>query len=498
MRKKSGIFDLVHKELKRDLQEKKIIFGLFCVFCVSFFVLGVFFISKLALTGYVGYVDSKGGYVTELEVTDKWGTEHWSGIYGLALRVSGFTEQLYEDFDSGTIGRMDVFFDCLDSSAIGGVEVYASTSSNVNFDNLEPASVGDIDSYIGCFGKVDCADNTFTSEMSIMLGTRNVTGIPSTFTYKYGGYNDVFDVGVMTDGNDFVYVTHISSIQDSFNPDKLVNFQMLLPIPFNTTERYYFYTDPYDTCPGGSGVGENIDSILSGYVFDVFSNPLSNVSVNVAGYSVLSDENGFYNLSFTVMEGVYNVIVSNDGYDTYFSNVSVSFSNYSIEKNVTMSVETPSVGGEIINPYVFGYVKSGSGSVLPDVEVILGNETSYTDNDGFYSLSPSLSVQGHPIVASKTNYNNYYAVLNFTTESVFVNHNITMSEASVNYGPYLTGPYSENNDNDGDYDEPPVEIIERGDDYWISTKEINKEVRENTFIEETIGIYNFKGNNLLV
>ncbi|MFA5764473.1 MAG: DUF87 domain-containing protein, partial [archaeon] len=34
------------------------------------------------------------------------------------------------------------------------------------------------------------------------------------------------------------------------------------------------------------------------------------------------------------------------------------------------------------------------------------------------------------------------------------------------------------------------------EDYWLSTKEIIKEIRQNTFVEDTIGIYNFKTANM--
>ena len=42
-----------------------------------------------------------------------------------------------------------------------------------------------------------------------------------------------------------------------------------------------------------------------------------------------------------------------------------------------------------------------------------------------------------------------------------------------------------------------IEEIQRtGEDYWVSTKEIFKEIRQNTFVEDTIGVYNFKLENM--
>jgi len=58
-------------------------------------------------------------------------------------------------------------------------------------------------------------------------------------------------------------------------------------------------------------------------------------------------------------------------------------------------------------------------------------------------------------------------------------------------GPYSTGPYTESS-------QAAAAAQKRGDDYWISSKEIKKEVRQNTFVEEVIGIYNFVGTMNLV
>jgi hypothetical protein len=113
------------------------------------------------MTGYSTYVSSRAGYITELTLTQKFPTTYWSGVYGLALRVSGFNEVFFKDF-SGNILRQDLFFDCLQQDAPGGIEIYASTSPNVMFDFLEPAPISMIDSFLGCSDRYDCASNTFT------------------------------------------------------------------------------------------------------------------------------------------------------------------------------------------------------------------------------------------------------------------------------------------------------------------------------------------------
>jgi len=74
-----------------------------------------------------------------------------------------------------------------------------------------------------------------------------------------------------------------------------------------------------------------------------------------------------------------------------------------------------------------------------------------------------------------------------------------MSPANLNIFP--TGPYPDDNVDDelGDETEKAKEIAEElGQDFWVSTSEINKQVRENTFVEEAISIYNFKDSNMQV
>ena len=63
-----------------------------------------------------------------------------------------------------------------------------------------------------------------------------------------------------------------------------------------------------------------------------------------------------------------------------------------------------------------------------------------------------------------------------------------------NNNPYLTGPYDEE---PGQQIQKILEEVQKtGEDYWISTKDIFKEIRQNTFVEDTIGIYNFKTANM--
>jgi len=239
----------------------------------------------LELTGYAASLSSKAGYITKMTVHGTKSVQTWGGMYGLVLRVPGFTQQLYENIDAGGIERADVFFDCIQYDTQGGPEVYASTSSSliISVATITPGTPEMADSFISCSGEVFCANETFTKNMSIFVGSSEINGIPSVHTYKYNGENEIFEIGILNISGNLAFVSRINdTIQQGFNPDVLVNYQMLLPTPENTTQTYYFYKDPNDVCPSG-GIGNSINATIYGYVFDSSNTPVENATITIAG-----------------------------------------------------------------------------------------------------------------------------------------------------------------------------------------------------------------------
>ncbi len=494
--------EIFNKELKKEKRDNAVYYFLFSLSLISLFLF-LFIISLhiLEWTGYSTALTSKAGYITEVNITSSIPVNIWGGVYGLVLRVPDFTQQISESVDSGGIERVDIFFDCIQYDAQGGPEVYASTNSSLTISaaTVSPATPEMVDQFINCSNEVFCANNTFTRNMSIFIGSTEITGIPSTYTYKFNGENEIFDIGILNISGQLAFVSHINeSIHQGFNPDVLVNYQMLLPTPANTTQTYYFYADPNDECPSG-GIGNSINATIYGYVSDGSGNSVENATITVAGYSALSDSSGFYNLSTLVLEGTYNIIAQKLGFDPSIGNVSVNFSSYVIQKNMTLKAETPAQESETLTPLVFGKVTDTSGSALSGVNVSLGNSTVVTNTSGEYSFRPLVSVGTYPIIAIKQNYDNYYANLNFTLSTSSVNHNITMSPSNLNN--YPTGPYTQYglDDQEGDNTKKAKEEAQNlGQDFWISTSEINKQVRENTFVDEEISIYNFRNTAMQV
>ncbi len=481
-------------ELKKRRKEEKIEFLLLSFALFSTLTITILFITTIISTGFSTYIPARAGYITELNVSMKFPTFYWHGLYGLALRVPGYTEMPFEDMVSGEITSTGIFFDCIQHDAQGGNEVYASTSPIINFDFLQPANISHVDKFTGCSKAIDCASNTFTDRMWIMVGERNISNIPSTNTYRWDGENTIFKIGVLNDSVNLVYVTQIEDLQKGYGKDKMVNFQMLLPVPPSSTIRYYFFTDPYDKCPEG-GLGEVISTRIHGYVTNTSGSLLENITIVIAGVNTTTGEEGAYNISLSLTPGNHNLIAYGKGYDDFISNVTVNSSNYFIYKNITMREETPSTENAIY-PTVWGYVRDILDVPLKETTIYLAGELTTTDEYGYYSLTPQILPQNYPIIATHIGYNNYYEVLSFYSDTTSISHNITMTLMNLGQtsNPYETGPYT---DEPGeDMQAIMDEIVEQGEDYWISTKEIFKEIRQNTFVEDTIGIYNFKTSNM--
>ncbi|PIN89791.1 hypothetical protein COU60_02760, partial [Candidatus Pacearchaeota archaeon CG10_big_fil_rev_8_21_14_0_10_34_76] len=442
-----------------------------------------FFMDFFDMTGYATYIEAGGGSVTGIDITQKFPAEQWAGIYGFALRVPGIEEQFYSDVESGTISRSDVFFSCINPEAVGGPELFSSTSPSLDFSDVEPADVSAVDSLINCTGYIYCANNTFTENMTIYIGDTIVENIPSTYTYKYDGSNEIFDIGIVNVSGKLAFVSHITSdFQKGYNPNVTVNYQMLLPTPESSTTRHYFFADPNDECPGG-GIGSSFNATAYGYIFDNSGNAIENATINVAGYSTDSNVSGDYNLSFLVMSGTYNLVVQKSGFFPGFAEIDVNFTNSVIEQNITLY---PEVSDNVINPIVNGTVRDSAGSAISSAIIVLGDNSTTSDSSGSYSFTPSVIVGEQPIISFKQGYDNYYYLLNFSQNTSAVEHNIVMLEADN----FATGPYTD------EYQQAKQEAEEAGIDYWISTQNIKKEVRVNTFIEEEIKLFNFKSSDV--
>ena len=61
------------------------------------------------MTGYVSYATGQAGYISELQVDIERQTVYWHGLYGLAWRVPGYTDQLLETLYAGQLSSSGLF-----------------------------------------------------------------------------------------------------------------------------------------------------------------------------------------------------------------------------------------------------------------------------------------------------------------------------------------------------------------------------------------------------
>jgi hypothetical protein len=267
---------------------------------------------------------------------------------------------------------------------------------------------------------------------------------------------------------------------------------MLIPTPEETLLTYYFFTDPNDKCPEGGGIGSTVLAEVSGYVKNILGNPVENASVTFVGVTQNTSASGYYNFSTILVLGEYSIITQEELYKDNFSYVNISFENYAVQKNITLTPKAQGVS-EIIIPHIQGYILDSNNLPIFEAQVAISGAATQTDISGYYSLYPSVTTQNHSLISTMEGYNNNYSIIDFSTSPTDVYVNLTLTEALpiMEQMRFQTGPYTQEN-----------KIIEEakknGEDSWISTKEITKEVRKNTFVEEYIEIYSFKESMSLV
>lgn len=301
---------------------------------------------------YVGWATSiagEGGNIYELLIDVRTPAYLWTGVYGVAVRVLGYTNLQYEDLDGGGMYDINLLFNCLEPNI--NHEVYASTKlpSLIDFSTLVAADPAEVDAYLNIsqydgVSQLMSAENTYTSNISVEIGGIEMI-IPGT--YSYGPNNQpspAFATGLLKDGSGtFVFVSKIfENFTEGFN-GRVYNYQMLIPMRNRTdAEMFYFFSDPTDVCPEGEGEMPNKGNI-KGYVTTQTGIPLSNVIVDISGYATASDTVGFYNLSAS--EGGYRIYAVKSGYQTYSSNVTIVRNETTIHNIILVPVVVADLTG---------------------------------------------------------------------------------------------------------------------------------------------------------
>lgn len=305
-------------------------------------VITVIILSIIKLAEFIGYAvfTGKAGYVYQLELIHKTPASYWSAIYGVAVRVQGYTNLQWYDFCSGTMQEANLLFDCMEPRKQH--EVYATIvpPEDIDWDSVQSVGTETVDNFMNIESSaLQSATNTYTQTVTVELGNTQIN-TPGTYTYDANGTKTKFATGALIDDNgNLIFFALTTNFTYGFN-NRIYNYQMMLPIPNGTNTScltYYFSTDPYDVCPEGQGELPNFGNI-TGNVTSTAGLSLEDVIVTVYGYSTLTDSTGHYSLS--VPEGNYYIFAIKTGYKVYYNNVSVEAFNTTIH-NIVMEEEVP-------------------------------------------------------------------------------------------------------------------------------------------------------------
>src|SRR4030042_564967 len=100
---------IANREIKRKKNENFIEFLLLFFALFSTSAIFIMLTANLISTGFLTYVPSEAGYISELNLTLQFQTSYWHGLYGLAIRVPGYTDPLLEELDSGELSSKGLF-----------------------------------------------------------------------------------------------------------------------------------------------------------------------------------------------------------------------------------------------------------------------------------------------------------------------------------------------------------------------------------------------------
>jgi hypothetical protein len=388
--------------MDKDALQKRMVNWLIIVLLISASLAGLVFLKK-----YIGFagveVPAEAGTITTLKIDDRRQTALWAGAFGLIFRESGFNEEQFQTYAPGDLTSLTLVFDCFEDKS--EQEIYASLNNSISFATLRAGSwdMVDRDFFNLTEYKTESANNTFVRNVSVLVGSTNISGIPGVYTYQNSLPNStVFFTGILNDSGRLVMVgkAYFSS-QLSFKGTN-VRYQMLLPIPTNTTKKWYFFSDPNDNCPAGGTTATVGQATIQGYVFEFNTTiAISNAFVTAGANSSFTDTNGFFN--FTVPGGAtYDLIAIKSGYEVNITSVATFIGNIT-SKNLTMKKP---VGFLNLNSTIFGYVRDNeTGSPIANATILIKSFSGVSNATGNFSINVSSGT--HIIAAIKPGYENF-------------------------------------------------------------------------------------------
>ncbi|RKZ82973.1 MAG: hypothetical protein DRR19_19795 [Candidatus Parabeggiatoa sp. nov. 1] len=175
--------------------------------------------------------------------------------------------------------------------------------------------------------------------------------------------------------------------------------------------------DQYDFTQKNLTIGKNhpsvIDIVSNGFVFytiaghvtDKKGSPLGGVVIEVGGHTIVTDENGYYQIT-NLTAGNYTLVATHDQYDFTQKNLTIGKNHPSVHNIVSSSLALYTIEG---------HVTDKNGQPLAGVLIEAGEHTAFTDENGYYQLTDLLANK-YSLIASLAKHN-------FTPRKVTVGFN---------------------------------------------------------------------------
>ncbi|MBN2367856.1 DUF87 domain-containing protein [Candidatus Woesearchaeota archaeon] len=308
-------------------------------------------ISVVILRDYVGLVSyhaAKGGVITELNVYQVFPASMWSGIVGIALESPLLNTTWFVYADPADISELNPIFICLEPGKEH--EIYATTMNftQINWSNIEAGTTQMVDDFTGtAYNQTTSATQTFTNTMTVEVGGNTIIDVPMAYMYRYNNQSSTaFPVGILQDNGNIIMVTLINNdFLVGYRPDKIYNYEMMVPMPINTSNyRYNIFTDPFDDCPEGQE-GEYFEpGSVYGWVTDNDTQTfLENVLVAVERKFFITGPDGFYNIT-DLQPGNYYLVALKAGFNNYVGNITIEESEATLHNISMVFYEEPLTG----------------------------------------------------------------------------------------------------------------------------------------------------------
>jgi hypothetical protein len=186
-------------------------------------------VRETAGVGSPGSVTTKGGNITNTNLTVTSQSTHWQGFWG---RVTG-SIALY-DASGNKMMNWSV-------ATVSG-NVFISNYSTVTWTGLTAASASGCNRVIGT--GADSCTNTFNDgTKTFFVGGAAVTSVNIVKTYNWSGAA-VWDEGIINSSSRIMlYTATIYNAQKNFKNVSMSGFQAIVPVNGTATKTYYFWAE---------------------------------------------------------------------------------------------------------------------------------------------------------------------------------------------------------------------------------------------------------------